>query len=221
MEHECTQFSITPLFHYSNCERSELSSFTSPDDTGIRMIAEQYSEPPFLTLDISSAANHIKISAVEKNRAETKTATQYEDHVVNMATVEKCCHDLISGLNNSNRHGRLTRQVLQKLKEIGLVLQDELFTKQVKETFRRSRAHHLILNIDDQLVHIPWELLYDSQQFLCQRFSIGRLVKTQQRLAPHLLRGINIPLRMLIIADPRGELGEAHKEGIEIRNLIE
>ena len=26
MEHECTQYSIIPLFHHSNCERSELSS---------------------------------------------------------------------------------------------------------------------------------------------------------------------------------------------------
>ena len=98
--------------------------------------------------------------------------------------------EMVETLNNVNRKGRLTHEVLIKLREIGQVLRDDLFTHDVKKRIKETQADHLILNLDDQLVHVPWELLHDGQQFLCQRFSMGRLVKTRQPIIDSRTRSL-------------------------------
>ena len=66
-------------------------------------------------------------------------------------------------------------------------------------------------------MQIPWELLFDGQDFLCRRFSMGRLVSTQQALVERQERRPEQSLRMLIVADPQGDLPAAAREGKTIR----
>src|SRR5439155_4734821 len=70
---------------------------------------------------------------------------------------------------------------------------------------------------DDALVQIPWELLFDGQHFLCRCFSMGRLVSTQQALVERQERRPEQTLRMLIVADPQGDLQAAAREGTTIQ----
>ena len=79
----------------------------------------------------------------------------------------------------------------------------------------------MILNLDDQLVHVPWELFYDGRQFLCQRFSMGRLVRTRQAVGERRTRVLARPLKMLVLADPEGDLKGAYDEGTKIRDTMD
>ena len=84
----------------------------------------------------------------------------------------------------------------------------------------KTGENNMMVNIDDRLVHIPWELLYDGKDFLCQRFSIGRSVSTKQAVTV-VTRALSRPLKMQILADPRGDLKASYEEGVAIKNEVE
>ena len=147
---------------------------------------------------------------------------QYEDVPVSMDKVKDKCRGIIETLNKANRKGRVTLDILVKLREIGQVLSDDFFTQNVKGKIRATGATHMVINIDDQLVQVPWELLHDGRQFLCQKFSMGRLVRTKQSvIGSGKSRALAKPLKMLVLADPKGDLKEAYSEGIQIRDYID
>jgi len=174
-----------------------------------------------LHLEITQDEDRLKISADEQSAGETRTMRHYEEIPISRERIGTLCRELVETLNNVNRRGRLTREVLIKLREVGQVFRDELFTLSVKEKVKETKAEHIMLLLDDQLVHVPWELLHDGQQFLCQRFSMGRLVRTRQAILGTRSRSLGRPFKMLILADPEGDLKGAYEEGIEIRDLLD
>jgi len=174
-----------------------------------------------LQLEITREGDRLKISASEQSAGQVSTVRHYEETPVSIKKIEERCREIVNMLNNANRKGRLTREVLVKLRETGQVFRDELFTLNVKKKIRESQAEHLILNLDDQLVHVPWELLHDGKQFLCQRFSMGRLVRTRQAILGDKIRHLAPPLKMLILADPEGDLKGAYQEGTQLRDQID
>ena len=106
-----------------------------------------------------------------------------------------------------------------KLKELGGMLFDQLVPVEIKESLKKTEGGNLMLAIDDRLVHVPWELLYDGDDFLCQRFSIGRSVSTKQAVSV-MVRSLHRPLKMQVLADPRGDLSAAYQEGVAIKNEV-
>lgn len=172
-------------------------------------------------LELTREGDRLKISAYEQKPGESSTVRHYDEQPVPIDHIEERCHEIIETLNTANRKGRLSRDVLMKLREIGQIFRDELLSLDVKEKIQATKADYLILHLDDQLVHIPWELLHDGQQFLCQRFNMGRLVKTRQAVSSGKSRRLARPLKMLILADPKGDLKGAYKEGTEIRDYID
>ena len=174
-----------------------------------------------LYLEVAREGNRIKLSAHEQKAGEESTLRHYEETQVSMDLINTRCHEMVEALNKVNRRGLVSHEVLKKLREIGQVFSDELFTLDVKERLKRSGAEHLILNLDDQLVHMPWELLHDGQQFLCQRFNVGRLVRTRQAVGERKTRVLARPLKMLVLADPGGDLKGAYNEGTEIRDTMD
>ena len=174
-----------------------------------------------LNLDFNIEGHHLKVSVNEARVGEKSTISRYETIPISLDAMDTRCRQLVDTLNKANHRGRISRQVLVKLREIGQVLYDELLTFSVKEILRSSRSDTLIIKIDDQLVHIPWELLYDGQQFLCLRFNMGRVVKTRQTVSSAIRRKLEPPLGMLILADPTGDLKGAYAEGMQIREFMD
>ncbi|MEW6379896.1 MAG: CHAT domain-containing protein [bacterium] len=179
-----------------------------------------------IQLEVTRQDGRLKISIDERLAGEESTVRNYEEVPVSLDWIKTRCHEMVETLNEVNRQGRFSREVLLKLRATGRVFYNELLTPLVKTKLRETRAEYLSLNIDDQLVQVPWELLYDGQEFLCQRFNMGRLVKTRQSvqgikgrspLNPCGDRVLSRPLRMLIIADPTGDLKDAYREGIQIQ----
>ena len=177
--------------------------------------------PNVLHLELTRAGDYLKISIYERIKGDENTIRHYEEVPVSMDLVRKRCLELVDTLNKANRRGQVAREVLVRLREIGQVLHDELFTLNVKDRIKKTRAEYMRLHLDDQLVHIPWELLNDGRQFLCQRFNMGRLVKTRQALLGIQSRALARPLKMLILADPAGDLKGAYAEGTQIRDYMD
>jgi class 3 adenylate cyclase/CHAT domain-containing protein/tetratricopeptide (TPR) repeat protein len=174
-----------------------------------------------LQLEISQEEDHLKISATEGSAGEVSTIRHYEEMPIPRGRIGGLCREIVETLNSVNRRGRLTREVLIKLREVGQLFCDELFTPEVKEKVRKAESDHLILQLDDQLVHIPWELIHDGQQFLCQKFNMGRLVKTRQTVLRTRARSLGRPFKMLVLVDPRGDLEGAYREGTELRDFMD
>ncbi len=174
-----------------------------------------------LQLEISQEEDQLKISATEGSAGEVSTIRHYEEMPIPGERVGRLCREIVQMLNNVNRKGRLTREVLLKLRDVGQLFCDELFTPEVKEQVRKTEADHLILQLDDHLVHIPWELIHDGQQFLCQKFNMGRLVRTRQAVLRSRTRSLGRPFKMLILVDPKGDLAGAYREGTELRDFMD
>ena len=172
-------------------------------------------------VEVTREEDRLKMSVFEQRTGEESTVRNYEEMPVPMERIGERCREIVETLNNANRKGRLTREVLMRLREIGQVFRDELFTINVKKRIEDSKADHLILDLDDQLVQIPWELLHDGRQFLCQRFNMGRLVKTRQAVLYSKTRMLAQPLKMLVLADPKGDLKGAYEEGRQIRDFMD
>lgn len=175
-----------------------------------------------LYLEVARAEDCLKISAHDQLAGEATTVRHYEEVQVSMDKLSARCSEIVKTLNSANRRGRITRDILVKLREIGQVFSDDLFTPNVKEVIRNTQAEHLIISLDDQLVQIPWELIHDGHRFLCQKFSMGRLVRTKQNvIGQATTRALARPLKMLILADPKGDLKGAYSEGTQIRDYME
>ncbi|QTA86092.1 CHAT domain-containing protein [Desulfonema magnum] len=140
----------------------------------------------------------------------------YEEVSASMENVEKHCRKMVETLNRKSRKGGEVSDAGENLKAVGRMLSDDLLTPRIKEYLEISTADYLILSLDDHLVHIPWELLYIGDDFLCQRFNMGRYVKTRQKVTENSHRKLSGPLEMWILANPGGDLPSALSEGMKI-----
>ena len=190
----------------------------------------QYSSPaagvekePLKVMEVyaNRVGDHLTISAQEQIGHEKTTIRNYEQIPVSMEAIEARCHEMIETLNRANREGKIPREILTKLRDIGRAFYDELFSEHVKKKLEDTDATYLNLNLDDPLIHVPWELLNTGQQFLCQRFNMGRMVKTRQPVVDTKPRILARPLKMLVLADPTGDLEGALLEGNRIGRQME
>ncbi|MGZ3408365.1 MAG: CHAT domain-containing protein, partial [Polyangia bacterium] len=85
-----------------------------------------------------------------------------------------------------------------------------------------GRGDTLQLELDEALVAVPWELMFDGAQFLCRRLSIGRIVATRQPRRGDERRTVGTPIRVLVMAaDAKGDLPEVRAEGEAIIDELE
>lgn len=74
----------------------------------------------------------------------------------------------------------------------------------------------LRLVLDQALDFVPWELLHDGEQFLCERFAIGRVLPELPGRTARADR--RQPQRVLILSDPQENLPAARIEGPLIKS---
>lgn len=173
---------------------------------------------PSLWLEAAGEGDRIKIGV---HQGEAPTIRPYKAIPVSLKTLESRCQQMIEQLNAASRKRGDPKPVMEKLKEMGRFLCDDLLPPEIKSTLARSESEYLILNLDDHLVHIPWELLWIGEGFLCQRFRMGRLVRTQQQFADIQPRKRSAPLRMWILANPGNDLASATTESFSISGAMD
>ena len=170
-------------------------------------------------VEASVSGKNLKISAYGRKGGEERAVKSYKEIPYHEDKVREITKSIIDVLNRANRRGKIGNDLLVKLKELGGLLFDLLVPLEVKESLKKITDSNLMLAIDDRLVHIPWELLFDGKDFLCQRFSIGRSVSTKQAVSVNV-RALQRPLKMQVLADPRGDLPDAYEEGVAIKNEL-
>lgn len=170
-------------------------------------------------LDASVSGKNLKVSGFERKDGEERAVKNYQEHPYQEEAVHKHARGIVDVLNRANRRGKIGNDLLVKLRELGGMLFDLLVPVDVKKSLQTSVGTHLTLNLDDRLVHVPWELLYDGKEFLCHRFCIGRSVSTRQAVSA-AVRALHRPLKMQILADPRGDLKAAYEEGVAIKDEV-
>ena len=101
---------------------------------------------------------------------------------------------------------------MAELLELGTLLGAQIIPQRVRERLEGLSTDSLIVSHDSELIDVPWELVLSGELLWCERFVLGRQVvlgDLSQRISIH---GATPRQRMLIIADPRGDLPEAREE---------
>jgi CHAT domain-containing protein len=88
--------------------------------------------------------------------------------------------ELVAVLTRGNRARTLTTQCLHELRGYGEELYRALIPEAVREELGDVEGRPVLLDLDESLVAVPWELLHDGKAFLCRRYDLGRSVSTPQ-----------------------------------------
>ena len=109
----------------------------------------------------------------------------------------------------------------EELERAGRYAYGHLVPARIQLLLESSPADHLRLDIDERLIDLPWELIHDGREFLCLRYAVGRLLMSDQGFQPpHRHPSSAQNARVLIVADPTGDLPAAAKEGKELAKLL-
>ncbi|MCM8796167.1 MAG: CHAT domain-containing protein [Candidatus Omnitrophica bacterium] len=172
-----------------------------------------------LVLEIFRQTEALKLSIFSQES--TLPLRHYSQQKVSFKEISTLSLQITNLLNKIDRNYHLGEESFKVLKKTAQVLWDNLLTPQVKEILKNSRDLHLILSLDEELISLPWELLYDGEDFLCLKFNLGRLVRTKTPLKLQRYREYRLPLKMLILANPTGDLKSAYLEGIQIKRQFD
>lgn len=146
----------------------------------------------------------------------SSTLKQYSQHKIDFREIEKLAQEITAALNKSSLQDAASARSLQKT---GQALWDHILSRQAKEKLKEaSFGATLVLTIDEELIDIAWELLYDGDNFLCLKFNLGRLVRTKSQAAGASYRSLAHTFKMLVLANPTNDLKYAYQEGLDIKN---
>lgn len=170
-------------------------------------------------MEIFSHENRLKMSLSERDEL-SPSFKSFSETPFDSDEIERFCQEIINILNKQDRTSAIGQDSLAELKKAGQLLYDHLFTRTVKDRLRDVSGQDLILAVDERLVAIPWELLYDGGDFLCLKFNLGRSIRTESEINPHRYRELFYPFKMLILANPTGDLRSSYEEGLQIKNFL-
>jgi hypothetical protein len=122
-------------------------------------------------------------------------------------------HEAVSILARGNRGRTIVQSAVRQLQQVGSDLAGELLPAEIRQSLDRDRE--VYLHVDESLVHVPWELIFDGREFWCERFDLGRAVSTPQTIARRSAEFPSVgPIRMLVIcASQGGRLAHVVPEG--------
>ena len=128
---------------------------------------------------------------------------------------------IVAVLRRGNRARALADSALSELRFLGEELYRALIPPQLEEALRRGHGP-LLLDLDESLVPLPFELVFDGEQYLCRRYAVGRMVRSQVPRRGQERQTLGTPPRALVLAaDPRGDLPEVHAESDAIVDVLD
>ncbi len=173
-----------------------------------------------LALEVFRQENQLKMGIFEQEDI-AMTVRHYSQCHVSFEEIDNLCQEVTSLLNKATKKGTLEPDLFGSLRKTGQLLWDGLLTRPVKDKLRAAENLSLVLSLDEELIYIPWELLYDGRDFLCLKFNLGRLVRTKKQDSLPQYRSLSNKLRMLILVNPTNDLKSAYAEGVHIRNQFD
>jgi len=167
---------------------------------------------PTIYLEVSFSDNQMKIGIQRPQ----DMVWHYDTIPVSILDLNHCIKNLTENINLMNRTQGQMHRAAEKIKTLGQRLSDTLLSPDIKNILRQSMAEYLILKLDDTMVSIPWELICINDQLLCERFCMGRIVKTHQSVTQTEKRSLSTPLSMWILTGDDPDLSGVDKESQQL-----
>ncbi|MBF0564724.1 MAG: CHAT domain-containing protein [Nitrospirae bacterium] len=186
---------------------------------GLNEEPEAYAEEHLLQLEFQLDGSAIKARSFEKQRRDEGTLKYIDEITISYSDVTGLSVSVTAILDKAIKNGKASKEILNELKEVGNKLYNLLVPEKTKDKIKKTSFNTMALNIDESLINIPWELLYDGNEFFCNRFNMGRVISTRRNFQAKY-RKLEPPLRVLIVAEPTEKLPEVKKEADDIRDAI-
>ena len=170
-----------------------------------------------LILEVFKQDDSLKIGLFNQGQA-APTLRHYSQVGVNFFELKHLSLEMVGVLNSLPKDQTAKLQQLKSLQKIGQLFWDQLLNRAIKSKLKECQSCTLTLFLDEELIYIPWELIFDGHDFLCLKFSLGRLVRSKGDSATLEYRDLTDSLKMLILANPNGDLKSAYAEGLNIKN---
>lgn len=157
----------------------------------------------------------------EKRKGEEGPLQSYINTNISLSGIKSVSEEIYSLLyasiySSESDKGNITK----KLQQAGLDLYNSIFPIPIKKSLSAAGSNNLYLTINDSLLHIPWELAHDGEEFFCLRFNMGRRVYTSHPTVSHRA-SYRKRIRMLILADPKNDLPKSYQEGVLLHKKLE
>lgn len=109
---------------------------------------------------------------------------------------------------------------LERIQELGTEVYGKVLDERTRRMLAQTPLEHVRLQIDDELAHVPWELMYDGKAFLGLRFAMGRLVaaRAERKAGAYAENGVGG--HALIVSNASGDLQHAAEEGTAVAGLL-
>jgi CHAT domain-containing protein len=170
-----------------------------------------------LILEVFKQGDSLKMSLFDQGQV-APTLRHYSLVEISFNELISLNADLVSVLNRPAKDQSSKLDQLKYLQKIGQLFWDHLLSRAIKEKLKNSPPCLLILFLDEELIYLPWELIFDGIDFFCLKFSLGRLVRSKGDSTLLQYRDLAENLKMLILADPNADLRSAYAEGLSIKN---
>lgn len=170
-----------------------------------------------LILEVFKQDDALKMGLFNQGQT-TPTLRHYSQVGVSFSELKHLSLEMIGVLNRLTKDQASKFQQLKSLQKIGQLFWDHLLSRSIKGKLKDSPSCALTLSLDEELIHIPWELIFDGADFLGLKFSLGRLVRSKGDSPSLQYRDLTDSLKMLILANPNGDLKSAYLEGLNIKN---
>ena len=178
------------------------------------------SVPEKLVVRVIWGENEARIELSSSLEGTKSSLISYHTHPLNHAEIERAAESILQSIRVGNLNGS-ARQARDHLFDSGKALFNLLFPEAVSQQIRDCRAEYLVFMLDDACVHLPWELVHDGQDFLCCRFSVGRVALTKQLMPTNRRVRSTEKLSFLVLSNPTGDLSAAGKEAEELYRTYE
>jgi hypothetical protein len=152
---------------------------------------------------------------------EEGTGLTWQQNVTLDAASERFLLDATQALYGWSRtRGRPPAQVREHVATLGTRLYDTYITSEGAKALASIEPTAILLDVDETMLNLPWELIADARGPIAQEVPFGRLVTS--RLLPKRGRDPmqeDATVRILVVANPTGDLPAAELEADAIARL--
>ncbi len=173
--------------------------------------------PEALILEVFKQDDCLKMGLFDQGQT-LPTLRHYTQVGVSFDELKQLSAEMVGLLKRPVFEEEAKSEQLRGLQKTGQLFWNHLLARSIKEKLKSSPSCVLTLCLDEELIYIPWELIFDGVDFFCLKFSLGRLVRSKGESALLQYRDLSDSLRMLILANPNADLKSAYSEGLNIKN---
>jgi len=170
-----------------------------------------------LILEVFKQDDSLKMGLFNQSQI-APTLRHYSQVGVSYFELKHLSLEMVGILNRLDKDPASKLQQLKSLQKIGQLFWDHLLSRAIKGKLKDTPSCGLTLSLDEELIYIPWELIFDGKDFLGLKFSLGRLIRSKGDSASVQYRDLTDSFKMLILANPNGDLKSAYLEGLNIKN---